>query len=91
MTKDRRGQFHMPDARCLGCGKLVDGATNMLGPSSPDAGDVTICIYCGRLMAFKDDLTFRELTGAEMMEVMQDPRVQLIEQARQEAMKKGKP
>ncbi len=38
----------------------------------PEPGDVTICIGCGYLMTFNDDLTFRELTEEELLEVPLD-------------------
>jgi hypothetical protein len=34
----------------------------------PNPGDFTVCVYCDRLMVFKDDLTLREPTNAEAIE-----------------------
>ena len=82
--------FRMPECKCLGCGRALDCASNMLSADSPGPGDITICLTCGKLMAFKDDLSFRELTGTEMIEVLKDPRVALLERARQEVMPPSK-
>lgn len=79
--------FLVPETKCFSCGQPNDAATNVLGKDGPDAGDVTICMYCGALAIFNADKTLRELTGKELIEVMKDPRVQQIERARQYAMK----
>lgn len=51
----------------------------------PAPGDCTICIHCGYLMAYTDDLTFRELTDEELAEVPLD-QVSRIQRARKMAM-----
>lgn len=72
---------YVPGGHCLGCGKQLDGAS-ACGGRGPQPGDTTICIYCGHLMAFADDLTFRALTDAEMIEIAGDPDVLLIQRLR---------
>ena len=47
----------------------MDAASHPRDDSAPVPGDITICIYCGYLMAFTDDMTFRELTEEEIKEV----------------------
>jgi hypothetical protein len=32
----------------------------------PKPGDISICLYCGHLMAFDEALKFRELSSEEM-------------------------
>ena len=39
---------------CLGCGKFVDAATGVFGARTPESGDVTVCLYCGHLMVFRE-------------------------------------
>jgi hypothetical protein len=59
---------------CLNCGKLVDSATRVEGGGlPPQPGDVTICLDCRHLMAYADDMSLRELTGEEIVEVAGDP------------------
>jgi hypothetical protein len=78
-----------PVCACLSCGKVFDMATDMTSDDAPSSsGDVTICLYCGHLMAFNDDLTVRELTPQEMHAVAGDPRVLAIQRARKEVFKK---
>jgi hypothetical protein len=69
---------------CLNCGKLCDGATAVgeAGIVRPEPDSITICLYCGHLMVFDDEMRFRELTDAEYHEVADDPRIVAINKAR---------
>lgn len=75
---------------CLSCGTPCDAATQFDKPGAvkPKPGDVTICLYCGHIMAFADNLGLRELTGAEMQDVAGDPRVLQLQRARAKTMQK---
>ncbi len=77
----------VPAYNCLGCGSTLDAATDPLGDGTPASGDMTICLYCGHLMAFGDDLALRELTGAEMIEVAGDKKILAIQAAAAAARK----
>jgi hypothetical protein len=79
MPKETR----VPECKCPNCGAGVDAATNLFGKGGPEPGDISICLYCGCLMKFKDDMMLRRLTGAELIEVLKDDRVAAIERARQ--------
>ena len=52
------------------------------GDLSPDHGSVTVCIYCGHIQAYTDDLQLRELTLEEQLDVAGDPRILAIQRAR---------
>jgi DNA-directed RNA polymerase subunit RPC12/RpoP len=67
---------------CLRCGKELSGASGVGVDAPPDPGDVTVCIYCGHIMAFADDLTMRPLTTAEAHAVADDERVLAVQAAR---------
>jgi hypothetical protein len=72
-----------PD-RCLCCGTLIDAA--MLGrdpaePTMPKPGDVTICVYCGHIMAFGNDYRVRPLTDVEMYAVAGDRNIIMAQRA----------
>jgi hypothetical protein len=67
---------------CLSCGKLLDACTAVDADGGPSPGDFTVCISCGHLMAFADDLTLRELTGHEMHAVAGDRRIIAVQNAR---------
>ena len=74
-----------PETKCLRCQHKVDAATHPRDGSAPVPGDATICVYCGYLMAFTDDMTFRELTEEELKELPLDE-VSRIQRARKAVM-----
>lgn len=75
----------MKKDRCPNCGKRLDAATCFTDPAAkPAPGDLTICFYCGHLMAFADDLRVRQLTDPEMVEVAGDPRILALQRVRHE-------
>jgi len=53
----------------------MDRASMLNGDDQPSPGDVTLCIGCGHIMAFADDLSFRELTDQEIVAVAGDQRI----------------
>jgi hypothetical protein len=73
---------HIVRSSCLHCGAPLDGASGVGVDASPDPGDITVCIYCGHIMAFADDLTMRPLTDAEAYEAAGDERILAIQKAR---------
>ena len=65
------------ESPCLGCGKLLD-ASSIYGdePSrGPSEGDITICLQCRHVMAYRADLSLRALTDDEIKEVAGHPRL----------------
>lgn len=61
-----------PPTRCTNCNGLLDGATGVGHDHAPTPGSVTVCAYCGHLMAYDDNLAMRELTGDEIVELAGD-------------------
>jgi hypothetical protein len=72
----------VPESRCLGCG-AVQSATTSLDGQRPSPGDFTVCLECGHLMVFADDLTVRELTEGEMHDIAGSPDLILIQRLRE--------
>lgn len=73
----------VPPSKCTACGYLCDAATCPRDDNAkPNPGDVTVCINCGHLMAFDDNLTLRNLTEAEMIEVAGNKTVLAIQRTR---------
>lgn len=60
-------RIEVPPSPCLGCGRINDMA-GTVGNATPKPKDLTVCFYCAHLMVFADDLTLRNLTGAEMLD-----------------------
>ena len=72
----------VPMSECLGCGKRMDGATGVDHRSRPQPGNITVCIGCGHIMAFADDMRMRNLTDEEMHDIAGDPRLIAVQRAR---------
>jgi hypothetical protein len=81
----------MPKNHCLNCGKLIDGASGVDTKAKPRPGYITVCIYCGHLMAFAKDLSMRALTEEEMHEVAGDERILAVQWAAAQVREKHKP
>jgi hypothetical protein len=74
---------------CTNCGKVLDAANAVKESLSkrrrvvmPSPGDITVCISCGHVMAFDDDLKLRDLTAAEIAKIAGDRRLLAIQWAR---------
>ena len=83
--------LRLPKYHCLNCLREADGASQVSenpDDDGPSPGDITICIYCGHIMAFADDLVFRELTGKEVIMIAGDKRILAMLEARGELFKR---
>jgi hypothetical protein len=94
MRKKKASHFigrttRVPASTCPACGRQVDAASPVDHHTKPEPGNLAICLYCGHLMAYADDLSLRHLTDAEMHEVAGDKRILAIQRARQ-AVKESK-
>ena len=75
-----------PEIRCISCNERLDAVTSaMPEEATPNAGDLSICFYCGHLSCFNADLTMRELTSEEMYQVAGDKEILRIQRARARA------
>lgn len=75
-----------PGSRCLGCGHNLTGAAGVVDGANADvpvpaSGDFTVCIECGMVMAFDEQLRLRELQRDELKIVSEDDRIQMIKNA----------
>jgi hypothetical protein len=62
---------------------MTDAATPIDSKAArPRPGNISVCIDCGHIMAFADDLTLRNLTDAEMIEIAGDKRILALQRAR---------
>jgi len=68
--------FRVPENTCLSCGQKLDSAARIEGDAEkPEPGNCTICMHCGHLMAFADDMTLRELNDQEAYDLAGDPTI----------------
>jgi hypothetical protein len=70
--------------QCLYCGKELDMAAGINTEDGPGTGDITVCLTCGHLMAFGEDLALRKLTDTEIVEIAGDGRLVEIQKLRAE-------
>lgn len=90
MSKRPLANARMPECKCLNCKREMDAVTSTdPGEPLPKSGDITICLRCGYVMAFRDDMTFRALTLVELQEVSTDPRVQCVQAIRRHVVENG--
>ena len=68
---------------CLSCGVINDAATGVDDSDKPYPGAITVCLTCGHIMAYADDLGLRELTVQEQIDVAGDKRILAIQRGRQ--------
>lgn len=62
-----------PESRCLECGHKVNAGAAADGSGSlPGPNDVVVCLKCGAVMRYADEMTLRGMTDAEMDELTSD-------------------
>jgi len=71
--------YRIPNTRCVACKKLMDAATPTGGGRGPQPNDIAVCAYCGHIQAYGDDMKFRELNDAEIVECAGDPDILLAQ------------
>jgi hypothetical protein len=83
--------FQIPMSKCPECGHILDAANCVSDgrpPAAPEPGDFTVCLNCGHLLVFDDNLGTREPNVEEAREIAGDRRVLAIQKARGAVMKK---
>jgi hypothetical protein len=73
---------HTPLCYCLACGAKLNAVTATDDDDDPSSGAITLCFYCGHIMALTDELTVRPLTDEEMLAVAGDKTVLAAQKAR---------
>jgi RNase P subunit RPR2 len=78
MTDSRTAKdgSRLPKSVCQNCGKPLDAAARpQADEPRPGPGDVTVCLGCGHIMVYADDMNLRHPTGEEMAEIAGDPEI----------------
>jgi len=55
----------MPTSICPICKSSLEAATSLKN-EIPDPGDISVCLYCGNILKFNDDLELVSLSNDEM-------------------------
>lgn len=58
-----------PEAICPWCGTPLNAATGVTCEDGPSEGDISICAKCCEILIFKEDLTLRKPTAAELFDM----------------------
>ncbi len=73
----------MTKTPCVYCGYVFDESSEVTGSSAkPEQGDPTLCIKCGRVLVFGDDLLPRRPSQTELTGLQRDACWPLLERAR---------
>jgi len=67
-----------PENRCPRCGHKLDRASGVNSGSAPATGDLSVCIQCGELLIFLEDLRIRSLSPAEFEELEIETKALLV-------------
>ena len=69
----------MPISICPQCGKKIDAAISASGEHvMPESGDVTICVYCGVLLEYTDQLLVSILPSETLEDMDEEDLEQLL-------------
>ena len=64
----------LPRVPCPNCHREADDATCVREPAKrPQAGDFTVCIYCGVLMAYDAEMRPGALNDEQVTELLENP------------------
>ena len=61
-------------SNCPSCGKFLDGASSVSDPgrSGPSPGDLSICIACGTIVKFGENLKLEIVSENELEQIKQN-------------------
>ncbi len=58
---------NVPRSACPYCGKFGGSAAGDAENPEPSPGDIVLCLRCGEILVFADDLTVRSPTTEELL------------------------
>ena len=69
-------EIEMPESSCPNCGEIMNAAQAVDAEGNePGAGDASICMSCGHLSIFTDELMLRNPTSEELEKWAGDERL----------------
>lgn len=74
----------IPKDQCPECGYVIDSTSEAYnyGGARPQSGDISMCLSCGYLSVFNEDLTRRRPTKEEAESIQRAPEVKKAQRAR---------
>jgi hypothetical protein len=70
------------EQRCAKCGYKMDQASDAFGEDKPKPGDLSVCLNCGAIAVFGENLQLREPTPEEKLKIAGDESVTHVQVAR---------
>lgn len=61
-----------PATLCWHCDRMLDAATEVAGSARPTPGAVSLCLYCGAVAFFGDDMVLRSPTEEELDDLVKE-------------------
>lgn len=61
----------LPRSTCHKCGYGIDAASSMVG-ETPEPGDIGICLRCGNVEKYDENLQLTPLTDEDLIELVKD-------------------
>jgi len=63
---------------CPACSHVLEEASAVDGkPTAPVPGDLSVCLYCARLLQFTEDLDVRVMTEADIAQLPNKTRIEV--------------
>ncbi len=56
---------------CQNCLYPLDAASDLYGEKTASPGNVTVCVSCGAIYIFNEDMSLREPTVEEMVQIVE--------------------
>ena len=80
MTIRPQPSVRVPLSVCSNCGAQNTAAGEFVGDGIgiPNPGDLSMCLHCGHLAAFDDNLRLRPITKKERRDALRDPNIRKI-------------
>ncbi len=73
MGSDRKVKdMKIVESKCPTCGKKLNAAKALEEQSTPVAGDISICFYCGSILSFQEDLSMKRMDIDELLSLPKD-------------------
>ena len=69
-----QAEIYLPESKCIRCGYVMDMATAVEDPSIqlPKPGDISLCLKCGLLSIFGEDLRLNPPSPKEILKLRAD-------------------
>ena len=78
----------IPESNCPTCNHKLNAVSDCINQNVPKPGDISMCIKCGQMLEFSDDLTQIHIKPKTLEELKKDPETWAIIVKYQETINK---